>query len=241
MTNNILKSIIQNKEKELKLFNSNWNLFFNTFAKKNASVIAEIKIASPSFDYRNKININSLVKYYWTNKSIKWISILIDEKFFAWDIGRIKLLKQYNKPTFFKEFVINEKQIDWACYFWYDWLLLIKRILTLKRLDELLEYTLGKWIFPIIEIDNEKDLIEELKRKWNNFWISLNARNLDTMEMNNNFHFEMYEKYKKEFDKKIVFAFSWISGLNQVDLYKWKYNWVLIWTGLIKNLKNTYE
>lgn len=254
----ILNSIIANKKSELKTYSSNWNIFANTFKSKSANVIWEIKLASPSFDYSKKIDLEKIIKFYWTNGQIKWISILIDEKFFKWDINRIQLIKKFKKPILFKEFVIDEKQIDWAFYHWYDWLLLIKRILSDKKLKELLEYTLEKWIFPIVEVDNEKDLKSVLKFSNSHsgltriksplsrhserneesipysFWIALNSRNLSTMTINKNFHFEMYEKYKKEFNKKIVFAFSGIKDLNEAKKYEWKFNGVLIGKGLVE-------
>ena len=56
------------------------------------------------------------------------------------------------------------------------------------------------------------------------------------MEINKNRHFEIYEKYKEKLEDKITFAFSWIYNLEDIKEYKWKYNWVLIWTHFMKQL-----
>ncbi len=238
---NILDKIILNKKRELKKIKSSSQKFKKIFSKKEANIIWEIKLASPKFDYSDKIDMKQVFDFYWNSKNIKAVSILIDEKYFFWDIERgYNFKKKYEKPIFFKEFIISKKQIDWASYFWYDWLLLLKRILNTEKIKEFIEYSLKKDIFPIVEVDNEKDLEKVLKIDLD-FWIWINCRNLWTMEIDRNRHFEIYEKYKEKLEKRLVFAFSWIDNLEQVGEYKWKYNGVLIGTYFMKKLwRRTY-
>ena len=141
-----------------------------------------------------------------------------------------------NKPVLFKEFILDKKQIDWAKYYWYDAILLIKKILNDKDIIEFINYANNQNIFPIVEIDNEKDLNLILEFDTNiDFWIALNARNLSTMKINQNFHFEIYNKYKTILKDKILFAFSWIES-KHTKKYKNKFNWVLIGTDFMKQL-----
>ncbi len=235
---NILDKIILNKKKELKNIKSNSEKFKKIFSKKEASIIWEIKLASPKFDYSDKIDLKQVFDFYWNDRSIKVVSVLIDEKYFFWDIERGYNFKRiYNKTIFFKEFVINKRQIDWASYYWYDWLLLLKRVLSTEKINEFIEYSLEKDIFPIVEIDNEKDLdeiLEKLPYENKSWWIWINCRNLWTMEIDRNKHFTIYEKYKNKLENRLVFAFSWIDNLEQVGDYKWKYNGVLIGTSFMK-------
>ena len=237
-----LERIVLNKRRELKKVRSDFNRFKQIFSKKEASVIWEIKLASPKFDYSQKINLKEVFDFYWNEKNIKAVSVLIDEKYFFGDIERGYNFKRiYDKPIFFKEFIIDKRQIDWASYFWYDGILLLKRVLSTEKIKELIEYSLEKDIFPIIEVDNEKDLEKVfnispvLNKDWLiRWWIGINCRNLWTMEIDRNRHFDIYDKYKNELDDRIVFAFSWIDDLEQVKDYKWKYNGVLIGTTFMK-------
>jgi indole-3-glycerol phosphate synthase len=163
---------------------------------------------------------------------------LIDEKYFAWDINRWKIFKQkYNKPIFFKEFVISKTQIDGASYFWYDAILLLERVLSEQELIEFIKYSTEKNIFPIVEVDEEAWLKKILNLKLD-FWIAINCRNLWTMEIDRKKHFSIIKNFEKELKNKLVFAFSWIDNLEQIKEYKQKFNWVLVWTYFIKNFNN---
>jgi len=226
----ILNQIVENKKIELESTKSDKNFFKSKFKEKNASIIAEIKLASPSFDYSWKIDLDELFRFYGENEFIKAVSNLIDEKYFKWDIKRgYDFKKKYKKPIFFKEFVIDKRQIDGAYYFAYDAILLLQRVLNFDKLQEFIDYSNSKNILPVVEIDDEKWMEEILKLK-NDFAIWINCRNLKTMEINRQRHFEIYEKFKAELEDKIVFAFSGIDDLKQVNEYVWKFNWVLIGT-----------
>jgi len=233
----ILDKIIENKKQELEEKKSNWEKFKKRFEQKNANLIAEIKLASPKFDFRDEIDLEKLFEFYWENKEIKAISNLIDEKFFAWDITRWKNFKQkYNKPIFFKEFVISKTQIDWANYFGYDAILLLERCLSEKELIEFSEYAMQKNIFPIIEVDTKEGLEKVLNLNLN-CWIAINCRNLATMEIDRKKHFSIIKNYKKNLENILLFAFSWIDDLEQVKEYRWIYNGVLVGSYFMEKFK----
>jgi indole-3-glycerol phosphate synthase len=61
---NILQKIIENKKEELENKKSNSKKFKEIFAEKNANLIAEIKLASPKFDYSKEINLEKLFEFY---------------------------------------------------------------------------------------------------------------------------------------------------------------------------------
>lgn len=236
MKKNILQKIVENKKEELESKKSNWEKFREMFLKKEANLIAEIKLASPKFDYSEQINLEKVFEFYWKNTEIKAVSNLIDEKYFSWDIIRWKDFKQkYNKPIFFKEFVISKTQIDWANYYWYDALLLLERVLTEKELISFSEYSLEKNIFPIIEVDTEEGLEKVLNLNLN-VWIWINCRDLWNMVINIEKHFSIIKKFNKILENKIIFALSWINDLDIIWEYKWIYNWVLVGSYFMKQL-----
>jgi len=241
---NILQKIVENKKQELENNKSNWQKFKKIFKEKNANIIWEIKIASPKFDYSDEINLEKVFEFYWKNNDIKAISNLIDEKYFSGNINRWKIFKQkYDKPIFFKEFVVSKTQIDWANYFGYDALLLLARVLDEEKLIEFIDYTNSKNIFPIVEVDCEEEMgrvlnigekIESEKSGYpqgaplQDFWIAINCRNLWNMEIDRKKHFSIIKKFENKLKDKIIFAFSWIDNLEQVKEYRWIFNGVLV-------------
>ncbi|MDQ7010170.1 MAG: hypothetical protein Q9M94_07840 [Candidatus Gracilibacteria bacterium] len=243
---NILQKIIENKKEELENNKSNGKNFKKIFAKKDANIIGEIKIASPKFDYSNEINLEEVFKFYGENKDMKAISNLIDEKYFSGDILRGKNIKQkYNKPIFFKEFIISKTQIDGANYFGYDAILLLERVLSEKEIIDFSDYAIQKNIFPIIEIDTEKGLEKVLNLPLltkdglgEGFGIAINCRNLGTMELDRKKHFSIIKNYEKFLENKLVFAFSGIDNLEQIKEYKNKFNGVLVGSYFMNKLKN---
>ena len=238
---NILQKIIENKRQELELKKSNSIKFREIFKEKKANIIWEIKIASPKFDYSKNIDLEKVFDFYWKNNDIKAISNLIDKKYFSWDINRWKNFKQkYDKPIFFKEFVVSKTQIDWASYFWYDAILLLERVLNNEELIEFSDYSNKKNIFPIIEIDTEEWMEKVLKLNID-CWIAINCRNLWTMEIDRKRHFEIYNKFSEKLENKLVFAFSWIDNLEQVIEYKNKFNWVLVGSYFMESFRNKKE
>jgi indole-3-glycerol phosphate synthase len=96
-------------------------------------------------------------------------------------------------------------------------------------LREFVEYARLSQIEPIIEVDNEDDLVEILGiYKPMEICIGINARDLSTLTLDRTLHFSLAEKYKKELSPFIVFAFSGIEKAEYVSEYREKYNGVLI-------------
>ena len=78
----MLQKIVEDKKQELEEVKSDKNAFKQVFKEKNANIIAEIKLASPKFDYSDKIDLEKVFKFYGTNENIKAVSNLIDQKYF---------------------------------------------------------------------------------------------------------------------------------------------------------------
>ena len=236
----ILDQIVLSKQQERRRYTSDWSRFTQIFKEKQAHVIAEVKVASPSFDLSQQIDVEKLIERYGTEDRIKAMSILIDKPYFKGDISRSLLAKNYKKPLFFKEFIIEEAQIDGARYFGYDGCLILKRILTNEQCIHLTLYAISKNIYPIIEVDNRADVETVFcwckKYKWSHIaWVALNCRNLWTMKLDRSVHMTYAQEYKKEYHHHTMFAFSGIASLDEATDYKGMYDGVLIGTWLVKS------
>lgn len=232
----ILDQIVADKRVALQSSQSNGKIFREVFEAEWVQCIWEVKMASPSFDYSDRVDPSKYIEYLWSHETISAMSILIDKKYFKGDITRIQYAKQYGKPIFFKEFVVSERQVDGASYHGYDALLLIKRSLNNEEIIRLATYTISKWIYPIIEVDTAEDLEELFELVWDQArGIAVNCRNLGTMEIDRSRHFSLYESYAEQFTNHQMFAFSWIDSVDQRYEYEGKYDGVLIGTSLVKD------
>ena len=235
----ILDQIVLSKKEERRRYTSDWSRFTQIFKEKQAHVIAEVKVASPSFDLSQQIDVEKLIERYGTEDRIKAMSILIDKPYFKGDISRSLLAKKQNKPLFFKEFVIEEAQIDGARYFGYDGCLILKRIVSDVQCIKLSQYAQTKNIYPIIEVDNRADMETVFgwcsRYDWSErVWIALNCRNLWTMKLDRSVHMTYAQEYQKEYQQHTMFAFSGIASLDEATDYKGMYDGVLIGTWLVK-------
>lgn len=112
----------------------------------------------------------------------------------------------------------------------------MKKILAPSKLESFAKYSFDKNIFPIIEVDNKEDLESVLQLQNQEFWIAINARNLDTMKVDTNLHTEIYKAYEKELRNRLLFAFSWIQPNEVIEKYNWKYNGVLLGRSLVEEI-----
>lgn len=242
MTKDVLWNIVKRKKQERTLMKSDAHRFSDIFSEKKARIIAEVKRASPQFDFSDQLDVTGLIKYYGTHRDIDALSILIDREFFKWDPSYAYEAKQYKKPLFFKEFIVEKEQILWAAYFWYDGLLLLEKSLTTEQLLSFAHVCSAYNIFPIIEVDSEEALQKifslELP-KLSGIWI--NARNLTTMEMRPDLHLSLAKKYVHEFSSRHMFAFSWYDSIASAYALDGLYDGVLIWTGLVKSFLSSQK
>ncbi len=231
----MLAHILATKQTERSHIRSDWNHFRTVFQWKNAKIIGEIKPRKPGYDVSHDPRV--IAEKIWKNPAVEGYSILIDETFFGGSIQNIELIRKTKKPTLFKEFVYETAQIDWASYYGYDAVLLIKKIfdsplLLGEGLGEgsdmagLVNYCLSKNIEPLVEVDNESDLQEILKLfSPEEITIGINCRDLDTMKIDCENHFRLW---RKELLSYHTIGLSGITDFSQVAEYQWKYDGVLI-------------
>lgn len=150
---NILKEITFDKTKELEHIKKEYD-FINrlnlttpnpySFEKvlstsKKISIIAEIKKGSPSKGcFAPDLDIVKQGKLY-ESMGASCISVLTDKKHFYGDYQSIqRIRKETQLPILFKDFVIDTFQVKLAKYLGANVILLIKRILSVEKFEELL-------------------------------------------------------------------------------------------------------
>ena len=110
------------------------------------------------------------------------ISVLCDQEFFGGSYENLTLARQAcTLPILCKEYVIDERQLDWARAFGADAVLLIARCLDRDSLQRLHQAALARGLLALVEITNlqEAQSVLELGLPV----VGVNARDLDTLQM----------------------------------------------------------
>ena len=150
--------------------------------KRGATVIAEIKFASPSAGIiRPQTDVAPIGRIY-EECGAGAISLITDKTFFGGDLSRLPLLKAaVNLPVLRKDFIIDELQIMESAACGADAILLIARILKSKRLSSLISFCRETGLSALTEVHDRKDLHKAVDCGAD--IIGINNRNLDTFEV----------------------------------------------------------
>ena len=230
----ILKQIVEKKQADLILLKR--NRFLNLLKNKMV-IIAEIKLASPTAAYLGSENdiVKRAVDY--KQAGVDAISIITEKHFFK---GSLKFIPQIKKsvdlPVLQKDFVIDPYQIYEAKIIGADALLLIAKITDKQTLIKFVLLCQEIGIEPIVEISDEIDLKKALQTSTK--IIAINARNLETFDVNVDQACRLMEKIP---DRFVKLGFSGIKSSTEVKKYqRVGAKGVLVGTSLMKtnNIKS---
>ncbi|MEM7183952.1 MAG: indole-3-glycerol phosphate synthase TrpC [Spirochaetota bacterium] len=143
------------------------------------AIIAECKKASPSAGViREDYNPLSIAQEYQSLGAAA-ISVLTDQDFFQGSLSHLQAITNaVETPVLRKDFVISEKQIDEARLYGASATLLIVRILSEKRLQELLQHSQSLGMDVLVETHSQEEasIAENVGAEI----IGINSRDLDT-------------------------------------------------------------
>jgi indole-3-glycerol phosphate synthase len=184
----VLQKILDEKKRELR-FIQNYSefpppppSFSESLKKQKISVIAECKKGSPSAGViRADYDPKTIAKDYEA-MGARAISVLTDQNFFMGHIDHLKLVSEsVGIPVLRKDFIIDKLQIQEARHCGASAILLIARILSPSKLEELLEYALSLQIEALVEIHTKEEakIAVDVGAKI----IGINTRDLDTFQI----------------------------------------------------------
>ncbi|MDF1758013.1 MAG: indole-3-glycerol-phosphate synthase [Legionellaceae bacterium] len=160
--------------------------FLDAFSKdKRPAIIAEVKLSSPSKGriYNGNLDSIAIAGEYLANGAAA-LSILTEPDFFNGNIETIRTLRKIYPQAniLLKDFVLTELQIDEACVYGANAVLLIVGFLNKKRLSELYKHALSLGITPLIEIHNLDEL--KIAITLNPKLLGFNHRDLKSLTIN---------------------------------------------------------
>ncbi|HCM84052.1 MAG TPA: indole-3-glycerol phosphate synthase TrpC [Alphaproteobacteria bacterium] len=183
----ILDEIVANKIEEIKTLKDvaaplRCEQDFTQLFAPAPCLIAEVKAASPSEGVIAKdFNPVSVAQKYIAG-GCNAMSVLTDHKYFGGSFEILKSIRAItDKPLLCKEFVIEEKQVRVARACGADLVLLIVKILTKKRLQELKDAIEALGMKALIEVQNEEEL--EIALAVDPELLLINNRNLSSFEV----------------------------------------------------------
>ena len=248
---------LQKLSSKLKITPNNPILKTN-FSSKQPIIIAEIKPKSPSVGViYPDLDVAKIVDNF-EKIGANAISVLTDTQYFG---GSKSLLQQVqtltkktkNLPILRKDFIVDLKQIYETKTLGADLILFIVKILTLDQLTNFIELALTLNLQPLIEINTIEEAktlqnvlsivkiwvqeeiqnLPNLKQNFDQIIVSVNNRNLETLELDLNTAKELFDYLPKNFVK---FSLSGIMTKNDLKfITDLGYDGVLIGTGIAQN------
>ena len=157
--------------------------FKGAISRRNRiGLIAEIKFASPSAGVIRERTDPLAIGRIYDEAGASAISLLTDEKFFGGNLNNLLPLKKtVSLPILRKDFIIDEIQVIESSLFGADAILLIARILSKEKLEDLLTAARESRLAVLTEIHDRADLDKAVECGADN--IGINNRDLDTFEV----------------------------------------------------------
>lgn len=208
--------------------------FLQNFTAGKIALIAEIKKASPSAGLIHPdFDPAAIAKIYEQNGAAA-ISVLTDKKFFQGELFDLIAVKEaVNLPVLRKDFIVDELQVYEARSAGADAILLIVRILTPEKLQNLLGLTKKLGMRALVEAHNEGEV--EMALKSSAEIIGVNNRDLDTLKTDINNTVRLLKQFP-ELRSKIIVSESGLGSRADVELLKEVgVNGVLIGESLLKS------
>lgn len=219
-------------ESKLNLTEVNYSLRTILLEGRTSGVIAEVKKKSPSRGVINDQIVVAEVAAGYEKAGASAISVLTDWKYFGGKDDDLRAARKRVKiPILRKDFIIDEYQIVEAKLMGADLILLIARILSPKRTEELTKFAKKLGLEVLLEVHSEKELLENINDDVD--IVGVNNRDLDTLKVNLLFSFELATKIPDGFVKVSE------SGITTPDavmkLREFGYNGFLMGENFMKN------
>lgn len=145
-------------------------------------IFAEIKFKSPSAGALSTALSVAQRAAIYEHAGASVVSVLCDSTFFGGEYEHLTEARDNcGLPLLCKEFVIDEVQLDWACLFGADLVLLIARCLNPDKLARLHAAALERRLTPLVEIVTREEA--QWAKDIDARVIGFNARDLDTLVM----------------------------------------------------------
>lgn len=229
---NFLKHVKSYKQLEIKQLKAQQrkNSFAQMLYKKKHILIAEIKIKSPSSGILLKTDPVLCALQYEKN-GVDAISVVTDKPSFGGSLDLLKNIRQNtNLPLFRKDFIMHKSQLVESLSHGSDAVLLIAKLVSSKKLQELITFSHELGLLPVVEIAHKNEIKKAIQAGAK--VIGVNSRNLISLTVDQDKAIEIIKVLPKSV---ISLLFSGIQTKHDVDLaFKSGARGVLVGTSLLQ-------
>lgn len=179
-------------------------------------VISEIKLFSPAEgSLGRKEGIIKRAKEY-EKAGAGAISVITEKRLFKGDSSFVSMIREKVKiPILQKDFIFTCDQLVEAEKRGADAVLLIAKIISEKKLKDLVDYANKLKIDPVVEVNNEKELKTAVRTRTK--IIAVNARDLNTFKVDLERASNLLKKIP---DRFVKLGFSGIKSSQDLEKYK---------------------
>lgn len=133
--------------------------FEAALARPGVSIIAEMKKSSPSAGLLRKDYDPAAIALSYEAAGAAAISVLTEERYFQGCAGHLALVRGFvSLPLLRKDFIIDEYQVVESAAAGADAVLLIARLLTSRRLENLAGLCYKMQLTPLVEVHGEDEI-----------------------------------------------------------------------------------
>ncbi len=228
-----LKKCIKICERELPL-NSLRDSILSKNKTNNIGIIVEYKRSSPRGIVRLDVKPDEYVEKY--RNIACGFSVLVEPYWFLGSLEYIPLIKNISKlPILYKDFIVDEWQIDLAWYFGADAILLIYEVLE-DKIDRYVQHCLDLGLEVVLESHDPNILIEFSKTFNDRVLLGLNSRNLKTLNVEFEKSLNNLKMLRENVKNRLIIFESGISSLDDINnIWKLGANAVLVGTFFMKS------
>lgn len=159
-------------------------------------LICEIKHASPAGEYEmENIDVGKTAQAF-LECGADAISVVVEPKIFKGDLGNVAIAKKVRLPVLFKDFVLDERQVEAAAKSGADCMLLVMRVMDREGLDvdAFVEKAHSLGIEVLLECYDANEMERALKTDAD--IVGINNRDLQTLKVDLNRTQEIMEKFQ---------------------------------------------
>lgn len=224
----ILKKLVENSRKAINEgtydileshSNSKIDLVSSIKNNKHASLITEVKFASPSLGQIRDISNPVQIAKSMVHGGALALSVLTQPYMFSGSPKYfMEIRKQIDVPMLMKDIVVDKIQIDAAKKMGADYMLLIQSLFDLgylKEIDEFIEYGHKNGLKVLVESHTKSEFANSLET--NADLLGINNRNLDTLEIDINTTKRLLDGFDK---KRIIVSESGIESPKDIVFLK---------------------
>ena len=168
------------------------------------SLISEIKHASPAGEYSFEGADDLKMARAFCECGADAISVVVEPKIFKGNLKTVAVAKRVGLPVLFKDFVLDERQVEAAAKSGADCMLLVMRVMDRQRLDahKFVQMAHARGLEVLLECYDANEMERAIETDAD--VLGINNRDLQTLKVDLGRTKEIVQKFGKKMDRPLI-------------------------------------